>query len=224
MNVLVVGCGTQGKYVALELCRVGHHVTVVDIDFRVEELWSIASREDYSLYVITGDGCELATLQSAKCDQADVILSCTGDDEDNLVISLLAKQEFGVPRVIARVNNPLNEWMFNDHWGVDRAVSPPHLLTALIEEEISRDKLVELLSFDDGRVELVETTLSDHSILNGKTIKELDIPRECSVVAVLREGHVIFPRSETVLASGDEIILLASKSASGEVHSIFETA
>ena len=222
MNVVVVGGGTHGRYVSLELVQVGHNVTVIDIDFKAEELWSVASLNDYPLKVIIGDGCDVKTLQAAQCSDADVLLSCTGDDEDNLVISLLAKQEFGVPRVIARVNHPRNEWMFNDHWGIDRAVSPPHLLTSLVEEEVSRDKIVGLLSFDDGRVELVESTLSDESKLAGKTIAELDIPRECSVVAVLREGHVVFPRSETVVAPGDEIILLSSKAASAEVHAIFE--
>lgn len=223
MNVVVVGCGTHGRYVALELCKVGHSVTVIDRNFKIEELWSVASMNDYKLSIVIGDGCDVKTLQRAECSGADVLLSCTGDDEDNLVVSLLAKQEFGVPRVIARVNHPQNEWMFDDNWGIDRAVSPPHLLTSLVEEEISRDKIVGLLSFDDGRVELVETTLSDESGLVGKSIAELEIPRECSIVAVLRDGHVIFPRPDTVVDSGDEIILLASKSSANEVHAIFET-
>lgn len=221
MKVIVVGCGTHGKYVALELCKEGHEVTVIDTDFTVESMWSIASMNDYKLSVVIGDGCEVKTLQQAKCDSVDVVLSCTGDDEDNLVISLLAKQEFGVPRVIARVNHPLNEWLFNDHWGIDRAVSSPHLLTALVEEEVTRDRLVGLLKFDDGRVELVETTLSIDSNLINKTIKELEIPRECSLVAVLRDGHVIFPQPETVLSGGDEIILLAAKAATSEIQEIF---
>jgi trk system potassium uptake protein TrkA len=221
MNVVVVGCGTNGKYAAIELARVGHSVAVIDIDFQAEEMWSIASMEDLNINVVIGDGCEVPTLTKANAAEADVVLACTGDDEDNLVISLLAKQEFGVPRVIARVNHPRNEWLFNDHWGIDRAVSPSHMLTSLVEEEVSQDKIVELLSFDDGRVELVETKLSGQSGLAGKSIEELDIPRECSVVAVVREGHVIFPRPETVIASGDEVILLTSKSTAAEVHEIF---
>lgn len=223
MKVVVVGCGTHGRYVALELAAVGHEVTVIDVDFQVEELWSIANANDYALSVVIGDGCEMKTLVEAKCEDVDVLLSCTGDDEDNLVISLLAKQEFGVPRVIARVNHPRNEWLFNDHWGIDRAVSPPHLLTSLVEEEVSRDKLVGLLSFDDGRVELVETKLSEQSTLASKQIIELDLPRECSIVAIVRDGHVVFPHPETIVSRGDEIILLTSKSMSKEVHSIFDS-
>ena len=223
MKIVIVGGGINGKYVSLELCKIGHDVTVVDIDFKIEELWSIANMNGYELSVIVGDGCEMKTLADADAGNADVLIACTGDDEDNLVISLLAKQEFGVPNVIARVNHPKNEWLFNEHWGIDRAVSPSHLLTSLVEEEVARDKIVELLSFDDGRVELVETTLSDKSELVGKQISELEIPRECSLVALVREGHVIFPRNETVIASGDELLLLTSKSVSNEVQAIFES-
>lgn len=224
MNIVVVGCGTNGKYVALELCNNGHNVTVVDTNFRAEELWSVASRDNLNLSVVIGDGCEVATLKDAHCNEADVLLACTGDDEDNLVISLLAKQEFGIPRIIARVNHPKNEWLFNEHWGIDRAVSPPHLLTALVEEEVSHDKLVGLLSFDDGRVELVEAKLSDESPVINKQLSELLIPRECSVVAVVREGHVVFPRPETVLAQNDEVILLATRGTSDEINEIFHLA
>lgn len=223
MKIVIVGGGTQGHYIALQLSESGHDVTVVDQDIKAEELWSLAQLNNYSLTVVIGDGCELKTLEQANADKADVLIACTGDDEDNLVISLLSKQEFGVPRVIARVNHPSNEWMFNDHWGIDRAVSLPHLLTSLVEEEITQDKIVGLLSFDDGRVELIETKLSNESALSGKTIGELNIPRECSVVAILRDGHVVFPRQDTVVSKGDEVILLASKSTSEEVHAIFES-
>lgn len=223
MNVVVAGCGVQGRYITLQLCEMGHNVTTIDIDFKAEELWSIASMKEYPLSVVIGDACEINTLKQANTQNADVLLSCTGDDEDNLVISLLAKQEFGVPRVVARVNHPSNDWMFNDHWGIDRAVSTPHLITSLVEEEISRDKVIELLSFDDGRVELVETTLSEQSALAGKTLSELNVPRECSIVAVLRDGHVVFPRPDTVIDTGDEIILLTARAAAHDVREIFES-
>jgi len=222
MKVVIAGCGTHGRYAAIELCKLDHQVVVVDRDFRVESLWSVANMNDYSLSVVIGDACDVKTLEEAKCREADVVLSCTGDDEDNLVISLLAKQEFGVPRVIARVNHPDNEWMFNDHWGIDQSVSSPHLLTALVEEAVTTDKLVKLLKFEDGKVELIETTLSDSSKLSGQTLAELSIPHECSIVAILRDGHVVFPRPETVIGSGDEIILLTSSSVADEVAEIFE--
>ena len=126
-------------------------------------------------------------------DDADVVAAVTGDDEDNLVISLLAKQEFAVPRVVARVNNPKNEWMFNENWGVDVAVSTPHLLTALVEEAVSVGSLVRLLSFEGGRASLIEVTLAGDSPAVDCEIVDLDFPRDSTVVAVLRNDRVDRP-------------------------------
>ena len=110
---------------------------------------------------LEADACEVGALDGAGLAEADVVAAVTGDDEDNLVISLLAKQEFGVPRVVARVNNPKNEWMFNDQWGVDVGVSTPHLITALVEEAVSVGTFIRLLSFEGGKAKLAEVTLAD---------------------------------------------------------------
>ena len=146
-----------------------------------------------------------------------MVAAVTGDDEDNLVISLLAKQEFAVPRVVARVNNPKNEWMFNEMWGVDVSVSTPHLLTALVEEAVSVGSLVRLLSFEGGRARLSEATLHDESPADGKDIEELGFPRDSTVVAIIRDDHVIVPRGDTVLRAGDEVLVLTSPDAEDEV-------
>lgn len=222
MKVVIAGCGNHGKYVAVELCKLGHEVTVIDKDIVVESTWAREYATSYNLQVVIGDACEIEILQEAQCQDCDVVISCTGDDEDNLAISLLSKQEFGVPRVIARVNHPNNEWMFNDHWGIDQAVSSPHILTSIVEGALTTDKLIKLLEFEDGKVGLIETTLSEKSKLVGQSLSQLSIPRECSVVAILREGHVIFPRPETIIDTGDEIVLLTSTSISNEVSAIFE--
>src|SRR6266536_6367722 len=125
--------------------------------------------------------------------RADVLVSATGDDEDNLVISLLAKQEFAVPRVVARVNHPKNHWLFNESWGVDVSVSTPHLLTALVEEAVSVGSLVRLLQFEGGEARLVEVTLAGASPAAGQSLVELSFPREATVVAVLRDRHLVVP-------------------------------
>ena len=125
---------------------------------------------------LDGDACELDTLAAAEVERADVVAAVTGDDEDNLVVSLLAKQEFGVPRVVARVNNPKNEWMFNELWGVDVAVSTPHLITALVEEAVSVGSFVRLLSFEGGKARLAEVRLAEGSPADGKEIVELGVP------------------------------------------------
>ena len=224
MDVVIIGTGTQGKYIARTLANGKHNVTVIDRDFKVEELLSISQREEILIDVIVGDGCDYEVLEKANCNSADVVLACTGDDEDNLVIALLAKQEFGVPKVIARVNHPENEWLFNDHWGVDMAVSGSHILTSLVEEEITSDHIIGLLSLDDGKVNIVEIKLSATSEMLDKQISNIDLPRECSIVAILREGHVVFSHNDTVLTAGDEIILLTRSDASDKVREIFENS
>jgi len=118
-----------------------------------------------------------------------VVIAATGDDEDNLVVSWLAKQEFGVPRVVARVNHPKNEWLFNENWGVDLPVSTPHLITALVEEAVSVGRLVRILQFEGGNVRLVELTLAEDSPVVDKAIRDLDIPRDATIVAVVRGEH-----------------------------------
>ena len=157
-------------------------------------------------------------LAEPGVDKADVVAAVTGDDEDNLVVSLLAKQEFGVPRVVARVNNPKNEWMFNEMWGVDVSVSTPHLLTALVEEAVSVGTLVRLLSFEGGKARLAEVTLADGSPAADKEIVDLRLPRDSTVVAVLRSDHVVVPRGDTVLRTGDEVLVLVTDESEGEVR------
>ena len=138
------------------------------------------------------------------------MLAVTGDDEDNLVTSLLAKQEFGVPRVIARVNHPANEWMFTEMWGVDIAVSAPHLLSALVEEAVTVGSIVRLLQVAGGKARLVEVTLSADSPILGRSIVDAGFPRGSSVVAIVRSGDVVVPRGDTSFHLGDEVIVLVA--------------
>jgi trk system potassium uptake protein len=149
-----------------------------------------------------------------------VMVAATGDDEDNLVISLLAKQEFAVPRVIARVNHPKNQWLFNETWGVDVSVSTPHLLTALVEEAVSVGSLVRLLQFEGGEARLVEVTLADDTPAAGTPLAELAIPRDATVVAVVRDRHVVVPRGDTVLKAGDEVLALVTPDSEEALRSI----
>jgi trk system potassium uptake protein TrkA len=166
------------------------------------------------------DACEVASLQLAGAGEVDVMVAATGDDEDNLVISLLAKQEFAVPRVIARVNNSKNQWLFNESWGVDISVSTPQQLTALVEEAVSVGSLVRLLQFEHGAAGLVEVTLASSSPAIGRSIAELDFPREATIVAAIREGRLIVPRGDTVLLESDEVLVLVTDEAEERVTSV----
>ncbi len=217
MRVVVVGAGKVGKHIATDLAKGGHDVLVLDsskdVVARARE-----TRDHPNVSFEVADACEVSALEAAGLAQADVVAAVTGDDEDNLVVSLLAKQEFGVPRVVARVNHPKNEWMFNETWGVDVSVSTPHLLTALVEEAVTVGTLVRLLQFEGGKAGLEEVTLADGSPAAGKQVSELRLPRNCTIVAVLRDQSVIVPRGDTTLEVGDEVIVLATSDAEEDVR------
>ena len=196
---------------------------IVDNDAAVVRR-AVAANEPPGVPWMKADACEVSRLAEAGVDKADVVAAVTGDDEDNLVVSLLAKQEFGVPRVVARVNNPKNEWMFNESWGVDVAVSTPHLLTALVEEAVSVGTLVRILSFEGGKARLAEVTLAESSPAADKEIVELELPRDSTVVAVLRRDRLVVPRGDTVLRTGDEVLVLVTDESEGEVRAILTGA
>ena len=216
MKVAIAGGGVVGTSVAEDLCASGHDVLIIESDAAlVEKMESTMACRWF-----VGDACEVSTLQGAGVAEADVVVAATGDDEDNLVVSLLAKQEFAVPRVIARVNHPKNRWLFNETWGVDVSVSTPHLMTALVEEAVSVGTLVRLLHFAEGKARLVEVTLAENTPAQGQNIAELGMPRDSSVVAIVRERRVVVPRGDTVLEAGDEVIALVTEDSEDAVRTI----
>ncbi len=214
MKVVIAGAGAVGSFLAKDLAEAGHDVTLIEKNISQVEVFSAAE----NLKLMEADACEVDTLQKADLLNAHVVVATTGDDEDNLVISLLAKQEFAVPRVIARVNHPSNHWMFNQSWGVDIAVSTPHLLSALVQEAVSVGSLVKLFQFDSGHAHLIEVTLAEQSPAIGMALTDITLPRRATVVAVIRDDHVVVPRGDTVLAVGDEVLLLAMGECEDEVR------
>jgi len=219
MRVVVAGGGSVGRFIGQELMGAGHDVLIMDNDPNTVKRAQMEG-EPRGVAWMRADACEVSKLAEAGASSADVVAAVTGDDEDNLVISLLAKQEFGVPRVVARVNNPKNEWMFNEMWGVDVAVSTPHLLAALVQEAVSVGSLVRLLSFEGGRAKLAEVTLAADTPADGLEIAELHLPRDSTVVAVLRKDHLVVPRGDTVVRAGDEVLVLVTTDAEEEVRQI----
>jgi trk system potassium uptake protein len=216
MRIAVAGAGNVGHFVASDLRKRGHDIVVIEQN---EELVD-QLRPELDVNWVVGDGCELYTLDAAVLSSCDVMVAATGDDEDNLVMSLLAKQEFAVPRVIARVNHPDNEWLFTESWGVDVAVSTPHLLTSLVEEAVAVGDLIQLMRFERGQVSLFEVTLADGSPAVGKTLRDLNLPSDSTLVAVIRDRHVIAPRDETPLQAGDELMALAASEAEPDLRKI----
>ncbi len=222
MKVAIAGAGNVGQFIANDLAMAGHEVLILEQDpgvvSRSAPTLSGPRGEGGSIDWRTVDACEVTSLREADIASVDVVVAATGDDEDNLVISLLAKQEFAVPRVVARVNHPKNEWLFNENWGVDVSVSTPHLILALTEEALSVGSLVRLLQLEKGRARLVEVTLAENSPVIGPTIRELNVPRDSTFVAVVREDHVVVPRGDTVFQAGDEVIALVTPESEDEIR------
>jgi trk system potassium uptake protein TrkA len=216
MKVVVTGGGAIGRHVAADLVARGHEVTLIEQD---RDIVDDLRADVPEVSVMLGDGCEPWVLEAAELGHADVVVAATGDDEDNLVTSLLAKQEFAVPRVLARVNHPKNEWLFTAQWGVDTAVSPPHMLTSMVEEAVTTGDLVQLLPLEGGRISIVEMRLGPDAPATGRPIYELRLPKDAAIVAILREGHVVIPQPETVFAEGDELVAIAELGAEHDLRS-----
>ena len=160
--------------------------------------------------IVWADGCEPSVLEEAGARNSDLLVATTGDDEDNLVISQLAKVHFGVPRVIARVNNPRNNWLYTKEWGVDVAVSPTDIITKIIEEEMSLGDLVTLLKLKGGEVALTEIKLGPTSRATGKLVSELKLPPGSVLVVIMRDGEVIVPGGPTRLKAEDQVLAVTS--------------
>ncbi|MGH9069959.1 MAG: potassium channel family protein [Acidimicrobiales bacterium] len=216
MRVVIAGAGKVGVFLGADLVAAGHEVLVIEKDPDV--VARVGTNTEVTWVV--GDACDMRVLQVASLETADVMVAATGDDEDNLVVSLLAKQEFAVPRVVGRVNHPKNHWLFKPTWGVDVSVSTPHLLSALVQEAVSVGTLVRLLTLEGGGAGLVEVTLAEDSPAAGATIRGLALPRDATIVAVIRENHVVVPRGDTVLQPGDEVLALVTNDSENDVRSV----
>ncbi|MGO9508473.1 MAG: potassium channel family protein [Mycobacterium sp.] len=208
MKVAVAGAGAVGRSVTRELVENGHDITLIE-----RNPDHVDSEAIPAAHWRLGDACELSVLESIHLEDFDVVVAATGDDKVNVVLSLLAKTEFAVPRVVARVNDPRNEWLFTDAWGVDVAVSTPRMLASLIEEAVAVGDLVRLMEFRRGRANLVEITLPDDTPWGGKPVRRLQLPRDVSLVTILRGPRVIVPEGDEPLEGGDELLFVAAADA-----------
>jgi trk system potassium uptake protein TrkA len=216
MRIAIAGAGNVGRAIARELLDNGHEVLLIDRDPKALKLDSVPDAQ-----WLMADACEISSLDKAALSTAQVLVAATGDDKVNLVASLLAKTEYGVPRVVARINHPKNEWMFDSSWGVDVAVSTPRIISALVEEAVSVGDVVRLFSFRKGQANLVELTLPDDSSCIGKTVEEIELPDDASLAAIVRDGRVIAPTAADVFSAGDELLFVASATAEDLIKDCF---
>ena len=205
MKVAIAGAGAVGRSIARELVENQHEVSLIernpghfDVDAIPAAQW------------LFGDACELTLLESMQLEQFDVVIAATGDDKANAVLSLLAKTEFAVPRVVARVNDPRNEWLFDSAWGVDVAVSTPRMLASLVEEAFAIGDVVRLMEFRKGNANLVEVTLPHDTPWGGRPVRKLELPRDVALVTILRGQRVIVPEPDQPLEGGDELLFVAA--------------
>jgi trk system potassium uptake protein TrkA len=213
MRVAIAGAGNVGRSIASELIGNGHSVMLIERSS--EALKSkLVPKADWLL----ADACELSSLEEAGIESCDVMVAATGDDKVNLVVSLLAKTEFAVARTVARVNRAENEWLFTEQWGVDVPVSKPRLMAAFVEEAVTVGELVRLMTFRRGQANLVEITLAADSPLAGQAVRDVPLPPDTAMVAILRGGRVIVPSGDEPLEAGDELMFLATAEHEDDVE------
>jgi trk system potassium uptake protein TrkA len=196
MKVAIAGAGAVGRSIARELIRSSHDVMLIERKLDHIEPESVPEAK-----WVHADACELSRLEDASMESYEVVIAATGDDKANLVLSLLAKTEFGVRRVVARVNDPRNEWLFDESWGA-----------------VSVGDLVKLMTLRQGQANLVEITLPDNTPLAGKAVKKLELPRDCALVTILWGGRVIVPQMDDPIEGGDELLFVAAVDAEDQLR------
>ena len=215
MLAIIVGGGRGGSYLARDLQSQGYQVKVVDR--RADVVAKL--RQEIDGEVICGDGCNPQILEQVGTVKAGLVVALAHDDEDNLVICRLAKHHFHVARVIARVNNPRNEWLYTKAWGVDVPISQVHLTAKVIEEEIGLGELITLLKLNRGEAALVELLLPETSPCRGKAIRDLSLPTDTVIVSIIRQGKLVIPRGDTELQTGDEVLAVSTVEAEAALKS-----
>ena len=215
MRVAIVGAGAVGRSIAGELLANGHQVMLIEKDGRKVRTRSVPGAE-----WVQADACEVTSLEEAQLATCDVVVAATGDDKANLVVSLLAKTEFGVPRTVGRVNHPNNEWLFTDAWGVNVNVSTPRIMSALVEEAVTVGDLVRLFTFRQGNANLVEITLAADSPYVGKPSGLIPFPENAALVTILRDGQVYTPDGEQPVEAGDELLFVVSADVENELEEL----
>lgn len=218
MNVLIVGAGRLGTQIAQVLAAAGDDVSLIDLDEdRLAEL-----QGHIAVRLVAGDACEPAVLEDVGALTMDLLVAATGEDEDNLVISLLAKRQFAVPRVAARINDTDNTWLFDHRWGVDVAVPAATPLISLIEEAAGSADTVALLRLSKAGVNIIETAITPHSRAVGHALADVALPAGTVVAAVIRSGEPTVPGPRFLLQPGDELLFVSEAATRQDIDAAFQ--
>jgi trk/ktr system potassium uptake protein len=214
MRIFIIGAGKSGLFLAQEL-RADHDITLLESRFDRAELVECMMPD---VSVIHGDACEPEVLEHANIAAADLTIAATGDDEDNLVVAMLAKH-FGSAKVFARINHPRNEWLFTKDFGVDVPVSSTSVMLALVEKELGFGDLVTLLRLQADNVSIDEITLPEGATSIGKSLAELVLPENSHVMAIIsQQTGMRVAKGDTVLAAGDQLLMFSDGQREDEVR------
>lgn len=216
MYVIVVGGGKVGYHLTKTLVQEGHEVLLIEKD---RKSWDYL-KDQLGDLVMLGDGCEVRTMSEAGMARANVVVAVTGDDEDNLVICQMAKRKFGVPRTLARVNDPRNEALFQE-LGIDQTVSSTRVIFNLLEQQIESGQVIPLAALKKGEIEVVEIDITTDSAVAGQKIGQLDLPPNTLIISVIRDGNATIPHADTKLRDGDSVIAMIKAERERELRAVF---
>lgn len=219
MNVIIVGGGKVGMHLAGMLRARGDQIKLIEVQAdRLPRL----KRDLPAEVILVGSGSDPTVLEAAGVRQANVVAAVTGADEINLVVASLARFEFNVPRVIARINNPRNAWMFTSEMGVDVALNQADVMGHLIAEEMSLGDMMTLLKLRKGQYSLVEEKIPPAAEVVGRAVRDLLLPDECALAAIIRQGQLLIPRGNLVLQPGDEVLAVIHSSHLASLAALLE--
>ncbi|MGI6296484.1 MAG: potassium channel family protein [Armatimonadota bacterium] len=217
MYVIVVGAGKVGYHLAKTLIQEGHEVLLLEKDRKTVEFF----RDSLGELIVLGDGCEIRTMSEVGMGRANVVVAVTGDDEDNLVVCQMAKRKFGVPRTIARVNDPKNEGLFKE-LGIDQTLSSTRIIFNLLEQQIETGQVIPLAALKRGDIEVVEATITASSNVLGMLIKDVELPQKTLIISIIRDEYAIIPRSDTKFREGDSVIAIIKSEYEKDLRAVFE--
>lgn len=219
MKVIIIGGGQVGSYLATLLQKDSNDITIIE---NRNKKYDMVRAEQPNARIVMGNGSDPQVLEEAGIEEADVVAAVTGEDETNLVVSTLARMEYGVGRVVARVNNPKNAWLYTPQMGVDIALNQAELIARLVQEEVSVGDLITLMEIDRGNFTVVEKVVNENLKIIGKRVGELELPEDSLVAVIIRNGKIIDPTVDKVITTGDKVIIVCQTDLVDELSYVMD--
>jgi len=218
MKVIIIGGGQVGSYLASLLLSNGHEIRIIE---QHQKIYDKLEKEFPHEILMLGDGSDPQVLENAGITSTNVVAAVTGADETNLVVSTLAKMEFGVPRVVARVNNPKNAWLYNSGMGVDVCVNQADVMAHFVVEEMDMKDMFTILKLNRGNYSIVQMKVQQDAKATNKLLKDLSIQKDTVLIAITRDESLVVPNGDTQILVDDDILALTSEVGRKQLKEIF---